>query len=1146
MVNVVGVGVGGSGQQQEKCSILSLSDFILSTPPLSLPPAPPDIADRSALDMDLHKQEMEPQQDAISALSNKNCARATLQCRPNSHPFNERSLMLSSPVKIGRSVARSRPCSSNSIFDCKVLSRNHALLWCEDNKFYLQDTKSSNGTFVNNQRLSKGSEESAPREVCSGDIVQFGVEVMENSRKVTHGCIIATLRLYLPNGEEAKASPSVGVQSLTCEAGIEVQQLRTCLQEAHFREAAISNKLQALTDIMQATQVNYKSAFEELDQRTNNLIPSSSDPAPYLHRLCRPQEAASHSWSAMIGEDRLLQKLDMMEAQLLAYTKNWPEDELREEVRRLLEEKCQYETHMKESLARMLNHKSLALAKLADAERALANTEAEVSQLRVVAESSQHQIIELFEQQALHIQQIAHLKQKTEFKERSDSNASDFNSISGDSENYKNLESQTISCDRERELLEQIENATAEAELWKQQLESLRSLQELQADELSGSGELFSRSNHSWSSLWRMASFVARIASCVAKIASFVAKIASFVAKIASFVAKIASFVAKILSFVAKILSFVVRIASSYGEEGVCGRDNIVDVELRMLGARLKQHQLEVASGQARLAAIAKELSAAQKTEEALKLEKNRLQERLTEALSKAASRKAVSEHLHRNIGALQCALDNSCCSSTSAVRKDSNLSSTDLTINGVDNIKGRFKDLNNQENNLDKNLPDKTDNHLPETDDGSSSIIIEKADPCNDEIEIPEKTKDEEKEVEKKSDDEDSTIHDESDDGYLNDDDSESLSVGSTLTLMNTTVAGENDLRDDAHISPCLTTLQNHLQDLKELRVSSSRDESNDARDVASLREQLQCATAAAATATQHTSKLRQSLAAAESYAQSRSEVVTELQQSTARLSAVGAVIKKQLEQLNAQLLEQRQLLSEERMKGLNMQERLAEAEALTKKGLEQTDALNKQLEQLRIHPTTPYSFKSANPVPVVSSPNPIANGSTVNDSSDTAINSIASSDDSATSVNLQTEIAADAEESTPDQTVTTVDGPAVVSEFEQKEDIEDRDATLQKKPKVPASSNLNVTDSPVSGTRDADVMRDHDAMQKQLRQIQEECEELRKRLADNEDDFYMLSIQNKTAFAMSIVPLFVLLVAFVAAFHEYLAYITGTKDYY
>jgi len=50
-------------------------------------------------------------------------------------------------------------------------------------KFYLQDTKSSNGTFVNSNRLSKGSEESPATQICSGDIIQFGVDVMENSRK---------------------------------------------------------------------------------------------------------------------------------------------------------------------------------------------------------------------------------------------------------------------------------------------------------------------------------------------------------------------------------------------------------------------------------------------------------------------------------------------------------------------------------------------------------------------------------------------------------------------------------------------------------------------------------------------------------------------------------------------------------------------------------------------------------------------------------------------------------------------------------------------------------------------------------------------------------------------------------------------------
>ena len=44
--------------------------------------------------------------------------------------------------------------SDNGYFDCKVLSRQHALLLYEDGKFFLMDTASSNGTFVNNIRYS--------------------------------------------------------------------------------------------------------------------------------------------------------------------------------------------------------------------------------------------------------------------------------------------------------------------------------------------------------------------------------------------------------------------------------------------------------------------------------------------------------------------------------------------------------------------------------------------------------------------------------------------------------------------------------------------------------------------------------------------------------------------------------------------------------------------------------------------------------------------------------------------------------------------------------------------------------------------------------------------------------------------------------
>lgn len=60
--------------------------------------------------------------------------RAILTSRPNSHPFLERHLILDQAIKVGRSVARCRPATTNAIFDCKVLSRNHALLWYENGK----------------------------------------------------------------------------------------------------------------------------------------------------------------------------------------------------------------------------------------------------------------------------------------------------------------------------------------------------------------------------------------------------------------------------------------------------------------------------------------------------------------------------------------------------------------------------------------------------------------------------------------------------------------------------------------------------------------------------------------------------------------------------------------------------------------------------------------------------------------------------------------------------------------------------------------------------------------------------------------------------------------------------------------------------
>lgn len=135
--------------------------------------------------------------------------RAILKHHSNSYPFEERNLDLTGLVKVGRAMAKCKPQSDNAIFDCKVLSRNHAVIWFENGKFFIKDTCSSNGTFINNNRLSPANEDSAGKEIHSNDIIQFGVEVVDSTNKITHGCIILRIKLFYPNGSEASRATTM-------------------------------------------------------------------------------------------------------------------------------------------------------------------------------------------------------------------------------------------------------------------------------------------------------------------------------------------------------------------------------------------------------------------------------------------------------------------------------------------------------------------------------------------------------------------------------------------------------------------------------------------------------------------------------------------------------------------------------------------------------------------------------------------------------------------------------------------------------------------------------------------------------------------------------------------------------------------------
>ncbi|XP_054708040.1 sarcolemmal membrane-associated protein-like [Uloborus diversus] len=307
-----------------------------------------------------------------------------------------------------------------------------------DLMFYLQDTKSSNGTFVNNQRLSKGSEESPAREVCSGDIVQFGVDVVENSRKVVHGCIVATLKLYLPDGKEAKASPTTTVVPLSPETSVssqELYQLSQYLQEALHREQILENKLGTLQKVVANTQ-----------------------------------DESDIGWKALIEEDRLLSRIETLESQLQTCGKNVTEEKLKDDVVKLQEDKDKYQIAAKESLKKVLQEKLEAIRKVQDLENSLSNTENECTHLGEMNQKKEQEIQLLLEKSTESEKEIANLTTKLQELEEKYQDM-----LSQTAEDKLVLENNTEEMRKEEQILSaKIEALQAENDFAKEQLSAMK------------------------------------------------------------------------------------------------------------------------------------------------------------------------------------------------------------------------------------------------------------------------------------------------------------------------------------------------------------------------------------------------------------------------------------------------------------------------------------------------------------------------------------------------------------------------------------------------------------------------------------------------------------------------------------------------
>ncbi|KAH9975375.1 hypothetical protein BGW80DRAFT_95026 [Lactifluus volemus] len=111
-------------------------------------------------------------------------------------------------IKIGRQTnAKTAPGERNGFFDSKVLSRQHAEVWEDSGKIYIKDVKSSNGTFINGERLSAEGAESEPFELKTGDIVEFGIDIVgEDNKTIVHHKVAARVVCVLTEQEAQYAA----------------------------------------------------------------------------------------------------------------------------------------------------------------------------------------------------------------------------------------------------------------------------------------------------------------------------------------------------------------------------------------------------------------------------------------------------------------------------------------------------------------------------------------------------------------------------------------------------------------------------------------------------------------------------------------------------------------------------------------------------------------------------------------------------------------------------------------------------------------------------------------------------------------------------------------------------------------------------
>jgi hypothetical protein len=165
-----------------------------------------------------------------------------------------------------------------------VLSRQHAEIWADRNgKIWIRDVKSSNGTFVNGQRLSQENKDSDPHELREQDMLELGIDIVsEDQKTVVHHKVAARVEhagFYEPNGV---MDLNFGDFDATTNTGLMNGNLGQALGQVRR-----SNSNSSLTS-------TGRMSIASTGTNTSNI-----------------QQRAPHFWLAPVNMDKIIQKLNV-------------------------------------------------------------------------------------------------------------------------------------------------------------------------------------------------------------------------------------------------------------------------------------------------------------------------------------------------------------------------------------------------------------------------------------------------------------------------------------------------------------------------------------------------------------------------------------------------------------------------------------------------------------------------------------------------------------------------------------------------------------------------------------------------------------------------------------------------------------------